>query len=270
MKNVHLLVIDPQVDFCDPTGALYVKGAEKDIGRLASFVKKGKEKITDIHVTLDSHHLIDIAHPLFWCDQNGQMPKPFTIITAQDVKDGKFRTKMPSHQKRATEYVDKLAVNSRYPLCIWPAHCLIGSAGYAVMEPLFSALMEWEGQQFHPVDFVTKGSNPWTEHYSAVQADVPDPKDPSTQINSRLIDTLMDADTVLVAGEAGSHCLANTVRDIANNFKNEDYVKKIILLEDGTSPVTGFENFQDDFVKEMTARGMQITTTAAQITEWGK
>jgi len=132
------------------------------------------------------------------------------------------------------------------------------------MPVLFEALTEWEGDRFKPIDYVTKGSNPWTEHYSAVQADVPDPKDPSTQINSRLIDTLMEADTILIAGEAGSHCLANTVRDIANNFKNEDYVKKLVLLEDGTSPVTGFEKFQTDFVDEMVKRGMQVTKT----TEW--
>jgi len=100
MKNIHLLVIDPQIDFCDSKGALYVKGAEKDMSRLATFTRKSKDKITDIHVTLDSHHLIDIAHPTFWRDTNGAAPKPFTIITAQDVKDGKFRTTMPSCQKR--------------------------------------------------------------------------------------------------------------------------------------------------------------------------
>ena len=27
-KNIHLLVIDPQNDFCDPKGSLFVQGAE--------------------------------------------------------------------------------------------------------------------------------------------------------------------------------------------------------------------------------------------------
>ena len=32
------------------------------------------------------------------------------------------------------------------------------------------------------------GANPWTEHYSAVQADVPDPQDPATQLNRALVE----------------------------------------------------------------------------------
>ena len=62
-------------------------------------------------------------------------------------------------------------------------------------------------------------------------------------------------------GEAGSHCLANTVRDVANNFGDDSYVKRLVLLEDATSPVPGFEPFQTDFIKEMKARGMQISNT---------
>ena len=61
--------------------------------------------------------------------------------------------------------------------------------------------------------------------------------------------------------QAGSHCLANTVRDIANNFGDDSAVRRLVLLEDATSPVPGFEHFQSDFVREMTGRGMQISTT---------
>ena len=204
MQKVHLLVIDPQIDFCDPNGALFVQGATEDMERLSAFLNRVQDKISDVHVTLDSHHLIDIAHPIFWCDADGQPPAPFTIIAADDVANGVWRTKMPSHQKRAESYVKLLETNGRYPLCIWPAHCLIGSGGYAVFPTFFAALRAWEEKRFGVIDYVTKGSNPWTEHYSAIMADVPDPKDPSTQINSRLIDTLMEADQVLVAGEAGS------------------------------------------------------------------
>ena len=37
-KKVHLLVIDPQNDFCDPNGALCVAGADGDMKRLADMV----------------------------------------------------------------------------------------------------------------------------------------------------------------------------------------------------------------------------------------
>ena len=263
MQNTHLLIIDPQFDFCNPSGSLFVKGAKKDMERLTEFVNQFKSKLSAIHVTLDSHHFVDIAHPIFWVDGTGKHPDPFTIISLSDVKSGEWRTKKPSCQKRAEEYIEALEKNARYPLCIWPPHCLIGSNGTKVVPELFEALLGWE-EDFNIVNYVTKGSNPWTEHYSAVQADVPDSSDPSTQINSGLIAVLTEADNILVAGEAGSHCLANTVRDIANNFGDDTYIKKLNLLEDATSPVPTFESFQDDFIKEMSAKGMKISKT----TDW--
>ena len=261
MKNVHLVVIDPQVDFCDPKGNLYVAGADKDMGRLAKMIDRISSKLEDIHVTLDSHHFVDVAHPIFWKAADGSHPKPFTIISSSDVKNGVWTPTKPSLTKRMTEYVEALEKGGKYPLCIWPPHCLIGSAGHGVFPVLFSSLVKWEESNFALVDYVTKGSNIYTEHYSAVKSEVIDPADPTTQINTGLINTLMEADLIAIAGEAGSHCLANTVRDIANAFGDDSYVSKLVLLEDATSPVTGFEKFQTDFVKEMTGRGMQISNT---------
>ncbi len=262
MKNVHLLVIDPQNDFCDPDrGALYVPGAERDMARLARLVDRLRGRIADIHVTLDSHHSVDIAHPVFWRDGDGNPPAPFTSISAADVKSGRWTTALPGARPRALAYLEALEKSGRYPHTIWPPHCLIGSHGHNVVPSLFDAFQRWETERFAVVDYVTKGSNLWTEHFSAVQAEVPDPEDPDTQVNARLIDTLEKADLILLAGEAGSHCLANTVRDIAAQFSDPAYVRKMVLLEDATSPVTGFESFQDDFVRDMTALGMQKATT---------
>ena len=267
MKNIHLLIIDPQVDFCDPDrGSLYVKGAQDDMHRLAAMLERLIGKIQDIHVTLDSHHLIDVAHPAFWRNGDGSAPQPFTQITADEVRSGRWTTFLPSARSRALSYVEALETNGRYPHVIWPPHCLIGSEGHNVMPRLFGALRKWEAQRFAIVDYVTKGSNPWTEHFSAVQAEVPDPTDPDTQVNTRLIDTLEQADLILLAGEAGSHCLANTVRDIAAHFSDSSYVEKMMLLTDATSPVPGFEQYQTDFVADMTALGMQLCTTTRFLT----
>lgn len=258
--KVDLLIIDPQVDFCDPSGALYVKNAEKDMSRVTKMIKRIHPKLNDIHVTLDTHHYVDIAHPIFWKDSSGNHPIPFTIIEESDITDGIWMTTLPSLQKKAKEYIIQLTANQRYPLCIWPPHCLIGSEGHKVVPELFNILIEWE-KNFNQVDYVTKGSNMYTEHYSAIKADVPDPGDPSTQINTALIKTLMETDIIAIMGEAGSHCLANTVKDIADEFGDDSYVKKMVLLEDGTSPVTGFEKMQEDFINEMIIRGMQISNT---------
>ena len=258
--KIEFLIIDPQNDFCHPNGALFVPGAKEDADRLAETLNRLRSKIHDIHVTLDTHHYVDVAHPISWIDSNGQHPNPFTIISKEDVEKGAWKATNPQWQQRFLEYVTALETNNRYLLCIWPPHCLIGSWGHNVTEPIYNELLAWE-KDFAQVDYVTKGSNFWTEHYSAVQADVPDPTDSSTLLHTKLIQTLQEADLIPFSGQALSHCVANTVRDIANNF-GEENVKKLVLLEDTTSSVPGFENLGQEFLAEMKGRGMQTSTAA--------
>lgn len=290
--NIQLLIIDPQNDFCWPgidmssmtasekaiieanvrpeiinPGSLFVPGADADMARLAAMIDRIGKKLTDIHVTLDSHHYVDIAHPVFWINSQGQHPGDydFTQITKEDVANGVWKPFNPDFKERVLEYVTQLELNGRYPLCVWPVHCDIATWGYAIIPVLQEALHNWESD-FAMVDKVTKGSNFWTEHYSAVQADVPDPEDPGTQLNMGLIEILQEADIILLSGEAKSHCLANTVIDIADNF-GEENIKKMILLEDCTSNVpdppgtTLFTDISNKFVSDMVARGMQISNS---------
>jgi nicotinamidase-related amidase len=97
----------------------------------------------------------------------------------------------------------------------------------------------------------------FTEHYSAVVADVEDPSDPSTALNVVLINILELADILFVMGEASSHCVANTMRDIINKF-GIDSAKKVVLLKDCMSPVPNFEKFEEDFFSEMRSKGVRI------------
>ncbi len=255
-----LLIIDPQADFCNPDmGALPVPGADGDMARLARMIARLGPRLDTVHVTLDTHHLLDIAHPLFWQNRAGTHPTPFTLISAEDVEQGRWRAR-PDDQARALSYVRALEADGRYALCIWPPHCLLGSAGHAVMPNVFQSLLAWE-QQGDIVDYVPKGTNIYTEHYSALRAEVPDPADPSTQLNTRLRDALEQADIIAVAGEAGSHCVANTVRDLADSFADPASVRKLVLLSDAVSPVGGFEAYQTAFLQDLSARGMQVSTT---------
>lgn len=243
----QLLIIDPQEDFCNPaTGALYVTGAEHDIARITALV--GRVAFDQIHVTLDTHHVLDIAHPSWWTPT----PPPFTIITAADVAARRWCAADPTSQARSLAYVQALEANGRYPLCIWPPHCLIGSVGNAVVPALFAALLP------HRVHYLRKGENPFTEHYSAIAADVPDPDDPNTLPNLALIAQLAQAEEVLVCGEAGSHCIANTLRDLVTYGLP---AHKIVLLTDAFSPVPGFAALQDTFLSELIAAGARTTTT---------
>lgn len=273
-RNVHLLVIDPQNDFCIPLapgadpktavaghtkGALVVAGADKDMRRLASFIIRNKSRIEQIDCSLDSHQLNHIAHPPMWVDSKGNNPAYFTKITDVDVKNGVWRSYNPHWQTKFLTYVETLKKNGRYDLTIWPPHCLIGTWGHSIVPEVAQAFYEWEAD-FNRINFVAKGSNMFTEHYSAVQADVIDDTDSSTSLNTGLIDTLNEADEIVVGGEALSHCIASTLRDVAAQF-GPDQVKKFTLLEDACSSVSGFEKVGQDFVKEMVSKGMRITNT---------
>jgi nicotinamidase-related amidase len=265
--SLTLLVIDPQNDFVSSKGSLSVPGASADMDRLSTMVDRIGPRIDDIVVTLDSHRRVDISHPLWFRDSAGNTPAPFTMISAADLRSGKWNTYLPSYRARTLQYLEALEAGGRYPHIIWPEHCLIGSEGHGVWPNLLNAIHRWEGS-FALAGMVTKGSNMWTEHFSAVKAEVPDPNDPSTQINTDLIRTLEESDQILIAGEALSHCVLSTVEDIALYFSNPDYVKKMILLTDATSNVpnppgtTLFSDRAAQFITSMKAKGMKTATTA--------
>lgn len=284
-RNIHLLVIDAQNDFCDlpaaylPTNPLAnsalpefiqpqlaVPGAHADMLRLAEFMGRGSRGLSDISVTLDSHHRVGIERPALWMQADGSPVNPFTQITAADVRAGKYLPRNPAALPRVLAYLDALEAGGRYVHMVWTPHCEIGTWGHNVHADVRAAYNIWEERELGVVNKVTKGSNPWTEHYSAVMAEVPDANDPTTQLNRGLIDILSASDLVLIAGEAGSHCVKATTEHIADNF-GTDSLSKLVILKDCISPVAGFEQQYQDFLRDMGARGLQISTTADMLGE---
>ena len=129
-----------------------------------------------------------------------------------------------------------------------------------------AAYNRWEDAQLGIVNKVSKGSNPWTEHYSAVMAEVPDAEDPDTQLNQGFIALLKQADRIFITGEAGSHCVKATTEHIADNFAKAD-LGKLVLLTDCMSPVTGFDAQYEGFVRDMMARGLQVAKSTDVLPE---
>ena len=274
-KRQHLLIIDPQNDFCDlpqpwwgwdpladqaVAPALPVVGAHADMLRLAHWVDQGRSGLTDITVTLDSHHSLDIAHPTFWAQADGSAVAPFTLITAQALRSGRFQPKDALAYERALAYLCALEAQGRYQLMVWPVHCAIGSWGHNVHAAVRAAYQQWEQQRQRVVQFVFKGSNPWTEHYSAIQAEVPDTQDPHTLLNLNLIANLDQADTVFIAGEASSHCVRATTEHLVQHLPS-GRTDKLVLLTDCMSAVAGFEPQARDFLRQMQERGVRLASS---------
>jgi nicotinamidase-related amidase len=271
-RRYHLLIIDPQNDFCDLPAeaagqhlpALPVAGAHQDMLRLASLIEQGGAGLSGMTVTLDSHHRYDIAHPTFWQDAAGEAPGPFTQISLADVRAGRYLPRDPHALPRVLSYLDALETAGRYQLMVWPVHCEIGSWGHNVHDAVRAAYNAWEETRHAVVAKVVKGANPWTEHYSAVMAEVPDPADPASQLNRELIASLSQADTIYIAGEAGSHCVKATTEHIADHVDPH----KLVLLTDCMSPVTGFEPQYLGFAQAMQRRGARLATSGDVLPEW--
>lgn len=294
--KVHAILVDPQNDFCvaddgcGNKGSLVVPGALDDMKRTAKMIRRLGNKLDDIHVTLDSHQGIGIERPHWWRRvSDGALPAPFTVFGIHpdgkrivkcnpDAKgmnptEEEYTTYLPSHfnkggptKEGSFGYLKALAAGGKCLLVVWPPHTIIGSWGWSIVPELSNALIEWEQKCFARVDYVVKGNNPWTEHYSGVRAEVPDPKDPSTQINTGLIQTLQEADIIAVAGEALSHCVASTISGIWAAFSDPKYAQKLVLLTDCMSNVGGFEFLGDAFLKEAKAKGVKMETSTSFLT----
>lgn len=263
-NETHLLLIDPQNDFCDiPGAALPVAGAVADMTRLAALMERAGRDFAAIHVTLDSHHPVDIAHPGWWEDDRGATPAPFTLIRAADVAQGGWRARDPEARAHSQRYVEALEAGGRQVLVVWPEHCLLGGWGHNVYAPVKTALDAWARAGRRQVNYVIKGTNPGTEHYSAFAAEVPDPADVGTEINAGLVARLAAASEIVIAGEALSHCVAASVRDLAAQLGPEA-CRRITLLTDCSSAVPGFESLAEAFVEECRGRGMHLLAS----TEW--
>ena len=106
-----------------------------------------------------------------------------------------------------------------------------------------------------------KGANPFTEMYSGLKAEVQVPGDPTTGMNLGLVDRLLRAERVLVGGEAMSHCVAATVRDLADAWPSARRAQ-IVVLSDGASAVQGFEADAKQFLADIADMGCTVCTCA--------
>lgn len=257
MKNA-LLIIDAQHDFCHPEGALFVAGANTDVQRMSALILNNLDKIDHITVTLDTHLILDISHPLFWRNADGNPPEPFTQITYSEILAGEW---IPLFwAKEATAYLEALEAQGQFPHFIWPEHCLIGSKGAGLDDTLMKALRAWThhtGQNYHTA---VKGTNPLTEHFGIFQANIPIADAPETQLNQSLIDLLMAYDTVFLMGEAKSHCVGTSLKQ-AMDFAPE-LAAKMVVVEDCMSDVTGLGFLGEPIYTEAKAKGICFAKAA--------
>jgi len=267
-ENTHLVIIDMQIDFCHARGNLNVPGALDDIRRTIEFIYCNAARITQITCSLDSHLPAQIFSPGWWVDRDGRHPAPFTIITWADVQAGAWRPRL--EPEASVAYVRQLEQQHKKQLCIWPYHVQIGSIGHALDPELWSAVF-WHAvaRQVQPA-WLAKGRVPLTEHYSILQPEVPVPGDPEGGKNQVFLDILAQADHIVIAGEAESHCVLETVEDLVEEFGDRpEMLRKVFFLRDCTSPVLhpeiDFHAIAQDRFAEFARQGVNFIDSAAPL-----
>jgi nicotinamidase/pyrazinamidase len=240
---MHLLIIDPQNDFMDlPASNLPVRGAQADMHRLAAMITRLGKAIEFLTITLDTHQFISIDRTTFWHDADGKYVEPFTKISAADVAAGKYAVFNPDWHERALEYLTELEARG-HEHQVWPVHCVDGTWGACVYEPLMLAINEWELRTGRNSYKLRKGMNPWTEQYGAFEAVVPVNDDDTTKYNMDFLFEMSHMPgRIAVAGEASSHCVRESVYQMIRDHRGVPMIdpSRIALLTDCMSPVDGY------------------------------
>jgi nicotinamidase-related amidase len=263
-RRVILLLVDPQIDFVNPNGALFVPGAVEDTQRTIEWIYTNAEDVTAIAVSLDSHTPMQIFYSTWWANDAGEHPAPFTVITVEDVERGLWR---PIIEPRwSIDYVHKLETQARKSLMVWPYHTMIGTTGHAVEPALYEAIAYHAATRRSQPTFLTKGLIAKTEHYSILEPEVKVSEHPLGGLNTAFLDMLASYDLIYIAGQAKSHCVLETVTSIMRYFKDQpDAIGRLRFLMDCTSsvqhPEIDFDAIADEALAQFEAQGMRMVTS---------
>ncbi len=264
-----LVLVDVQRDFVDPTGSLSVPGAQDDVARLLSWFYASAGRITHVYASLDTHLPLHIFYGAWWINpRTGAHPEPFTTITLEDVDRGDWAP--VAHAEWSRQYLLLLKARVKKDLMIWPHHTMEGTLGHT-LTPALSEAIAWHSaaRQAQPV-YVSKGRTMRTEFYGIFGAEVPDPDDPASGLNTALLDAVMRHDRVYLAGEAKSHCVLETLRQIVARYHGQpDMLSRVHVLRDCMSsvahPEIDFDALAEEAFVEMRQRGVRFVTSAEPI-----
>jgi len=268
-QKVLLLLVDPQVDFIHEDGALSVPGAVDDTRRTIEWLFANLGRVTTIAASLDTHTPIQIFYPGWWIDKEGNHPASYTLISAQDVRDGKWQPVF--EEAWSIEYVDRLEKAAKKVLTIWPYHTMLGTPGHAISPALYEAIAYHSAaRQTEPILF-EKGSIPKTEHYSILEPEVKVDGEPLGTLNMDLINLIGSYDLVYMAGQAKSHCVLETADSLVTYYSNNraELINRWRMLIDCTSSVVhpdiDFEAMAQAKLAEYEALGLKLVTSGQPI-----
>lgn len=250
-----LFIIDMQNDFCRPYSNLYVPNAEFDAGRIARLIASCTKEIEGIILAQDAHQVMNITHTVFWTDIQGRHPKPGTPIKAVEVERGDWIPFM--EKEKVLNYLRHFESETNDFHRVWPEHCIIGSEGAAIVSRVMREVRAWAAKG-HFISIVEKGTYPFAEQFGVFRAEVIVEEAPSTWFNTSLLQVLNAYDTIWIAGEARTHCVAATLRQLLDF---PAIVPKIVIVEDCMSDVPGDYPRAEAVFDKARERGVRFMTS---------
>lgn len=172
---------------------------------------------------------------------------------------GRTETERVSLTAHCLKYTKELEAKGRFQLTIWPEHCIVGSKGHAVVDEINDSLQLWAKETQRTVQYIQKAQNRFTEMYSGIEAEVVMEDDDMTRTNKELLSRLKIADQLIICGQAKSHCVNFTTRDIVKHWHKEN--ERVCILNDACSNVAFCEKAGDAFIRDMQKEGVSIRTT---------
>ena len=238
-ERVLFIGIDVQQDFMEK-GALGVPGAHGDVERMTRFIYENMDAISNIAVSIDTHTPHQIFHPCWWIDEQGSNPAPYTTVTLADLDSGKWKAVINPIASR--DYVGHLEQDGKKTLCIWPYHCIQGTVGCALENQFANMVYFHSVAKKAIVQRLVKGQDPLSEMYGVIKPEY----DTKGYINLDFLNKLEQYDKIVIAGEAKSHCVLESIQQILEYYENRpEITRKIYILEDCMSPIPGFEKVTD-------------------------
>ncbi|RDW93910.1 nicotinamidase [Aspergillus mulundensis] len=215
-----LIVVDMQEDFCPPNGALAVQGARDLAPTINSLLANPGFAV---RVASQDYHPPD--HISFATNHPAPNNRPFecSITMANPAPGREAETKQQT---------------------LWPAHCIQQTPGADIIPEIDVAKIDL---------FVTKGTHPHVEMYSAF-ADAFGNQDPAVvSVNEHLQSSLTDRGVtdVFVVGVAGDYCVKHTALDAAKaGFRSH-------VVQDATECVVPGSGWEET-IRELASAGVLI------------
>ncbi|MCS7074829.1 MAG: nicotinamidase, partial [Bacteroidia bacterium] len=185
---------------------------------------------------------------------------PFTQISSSDILQGTW--KPVYYKEHCLYYLQELEKQGEFPHTIWPEHCIAGSFGNTLDPQIYTSLIEWSrtGKWY---ETVIKGTCPLTEHFGIFMAQLPLEQYPETQPNFSLLSKLAEYDTIFLAGEAKSHCVATSLKQMLTLMPT--IAPKIVVLTDCMSNVPGLAHLGDPIYQMAINQGVKFADSTISI-----